>query len=440
MIALIFIYYFLIRLYPYFFSPVPVGYDPGLYLYLFRQYSHVSPLAYTALPDWLLTVYPPLVPFLVRMATPFVAPEQMLIPLILLASMTLFISVYYSAKMLYDKKTAIVALGLMTLSIVQYRLYWYYYLKNIFALALLVILIPLYRKQSKIAWIIAPAIILMHQPTSIFLGLLLIVPLFQKKASRYHAVSIGLTLMAFMAYYLPNFQTTLAPFLPGFIKGLIPSAESGTFFNFSEALLYMAPYIPLAVFTMWKEKFETYPEIGVMLIASVLSSLGMFLSRRFIPFLDIFLILLAAPVLSRMSKKIQISVFVILIGMNIWYVKTNSGALILTDEYREIQMLRTTEPESYILVADNEYTPWVYGYSLRKPITPGFGEYDVYWTNDEWNQFWMSGDPIVEQQLLSKLPKPLYIYTGDKDRLFKFKPTGACFEKTSWHVHKFVCE
>ncbi|MEI8233044.1 MAG: hypothetical protein WCG44_04915, partial [bacterium] len=114
--------------------------------------------------------------------------------------------------------------------------------------------------------------------------------------------------------------------------------------------------------------------------------------------------------------------------------------LIMEDEFSEIKLLSTTEENANILVADNEYTPWIYGYSGRVAIAPGFGEHDVYWSESEWEDFWSGDNREREIELLKKIPKPLYIYLGDKQRMITFRPEGSCFSRFSWHVYKFECK
>ncbi|MEI6690270.1 MAG: hypothetical protein WCL07_00810 [bacterium] len=438
MIYIIFIAYLLIRIFPYFSSVVPLGYDPGLYLYLFRIYSHISPFSFTSLPSWLVEVYPPLLPFLVWLVTPIFTPEQILIPLILLAALSLFAATYFLVKNFFNTKAATIAVALLSLSIIQYRFYWYYYVKNIFAVSLLLVLAVMLRRKSKWIYLIAPALVLLHQPTAILMGVLLM--------ARANYKVIAVVALTFAAYYLPNFAHTLLPFLPAFATSIVPGflsgkygQESGTFYSVKESIWYMLPYLPLAVVGVWNN-FRKYPELARTLLVSAFFAFGVFLSRRFIPMLDILLIIFASATLAKLKVKTLCIYFMALALIFCMQFLKASKTLIQEDEFKEIALLRTTEPGSYILVADNEYTPWVYGYSLRKPITPGFGEYDIYWSYNEWDQFWLSGNRTIELDLLKKLPKPLYIYLGDNQRPVNFRPEGECFVRFSWHVYQFVCK
>ena len=181
----------------------------------------------------------------------------------------------------------------------------------------------------------------------------------------------------------------------------------------------------------------------MFIISFLIPAFGLFLSRRFIPFFDIFAIILAGVAAERFFKyfpKLKYVYFLLLFAVIGSFVFFSSGASINVDEYEEIKLLSTTPVGSSILVTDNEYTPWVYGYSGRTAITPGFGENDVYWTADEWQTYWLSGDQSKEIELLKKLPQPLYIWKGDRNFPTGFSLEGECFQRFSWHAYRFVCK
>jgi hypothetical protein len=142
-----------------------------------------------------------------------------------------------------------------------------------------------------------------------------------------------------------------------------------------------------------------------------------FFSRRFIPFADLFLILLSGyGVVSLFKGKRILSIIYagLLVIFIIVFIRQTAKPWIFPDELREIQMLSETEPEAYVLATDPEYTPWIFGWSNRKTIAPGYGEYDIYWTEADWRKFWAVNNRETEKGLLLKLPNPLYIYHGDK--------------------------
>ncbi len=419
MIFIIFIIYILIRVYPYLLSPVPLGYDPGLYLYLWHNDLNIP---------WLRIIYPPLIFYIGKFLMLFSQPEQFLIPLSFVIAGLLFLSIYLYTKNLWT-------MFLLTISAIQYKFWWWYYIKNILAASFIFFYLYFEQKKSKFKYIFPILLPWLHQPTSIIFFMIL---LLQRKFK-----PILLFLVAFAVYYLPNYALTIAPFLQTTVSTI--GVESGTFYNLKEALQLMWPYLPLTILGIyWSIKNKKNGVMTMMTVFSFLIPLlGLFLSRRFIPFFDLFAIVLAGYGAKKLfAKRKMFSIIYILITsfLAINFVYKNSEALIFTDEFNEIKKISESKNEAYVLVADNEYTPWIYGYSNRKPITPGFGEYDIYWTNEEWNQFWLSNDRKVEVELLKKLPQPLYIYLGDRQRQIKFKPEGECFSRYSWHVWEFDCD
>jgi len=312
----------------------------------------------------------------------------------------------------------------LTVSAIQYRFWWWYYLKNILAAGFIFFYLYFDQKKSRFKYLFPILLPLLHQPTAIIFFIILIL---QKQFK-----SIALFLLTFAAYYLPNYSQTVQPFLNG--------SGSGTFYSLSQSLLLMLPYLLFSLFAL---KNKSNRLVSFMFIVTLLIPLlGLFLSRRFIPFFDIFAIILAGITAKRFFsrfpklKYIYIPVLLIFIGL---FVYKTSAAKINVDEFAEIKLLNTTPENSYILVTDNEYTPWVYGYSGRRPITPGFGEYDIYWSDSDWQNFWLSGNRQTELALLKKLPQPLYIWRGDRSYPTKFSLEGDCFRRFSWHTYEFLC-
>jgi hypothetical protein len=242
--------------------------------------------------------------------------------------------------------------------------------------------------------------------------------------------SLFLFILSFIVYYLPNFSLTIMPYLPGISSKMNLALD--TFYTPSQALPLMLPYLPLAFFSLKKDRTFSF----LFLFTFLTTFFGFFLSHRFFPFLDIFTIILAGYTLEGINNKlIKIFYSLFLITLSLIFIIKTSPPLITKDEFQEIKLLNTTSANSSVLVTSNEYTPWIYGYSNRKSITPGFGEYDIFWSVTDWNNFWDGQDQI---ELLKKLPQPLYIWLGDKST-HNFYPTGNCFTRFSWHIWQFNC-
>ncbi len=434
MIYLIFAFYLLARLYPYFFSPVPLGYDAGLYIYLWQKYSELGLVQFTSLPKWLVEVYPPFIAIVGKLFGLLASPATFAIPLSIIISSVLFHAVYLFVAKRYDKNTTLWIMFFLAASIVQYKFFWWFYIKNILALAFVFYYLNFKNQKPYLSYLFVVLTILTHQPTSIILFLAII---FSNSFS-----SLIPFFATFTLYYIPNFSLTVAPFLPG-VSSTIGEA-SGTFWNIRESLFYMLHYLPFSLYGLYvnrKAKNKLVPQLA--LVSFLIPLFGLFLSRRFIPFFDIFALILAGLGASKFFKDFPklkyFYIHLVIISISL-FVFQYSAAAINIDEFEEIKLLTTTPSSASILVTDNEYTPWIYGYTNRRSITPGFGEFDIYWTTYEWQQYWLSGNQTLEISLLQKLPQPLYIWKGDKNALTKFSLQGPCFERFSWHTYRFVCQ
>lgn len=454
-----FIVFISVRIVPYFFSPVPTGYDAGLYLYLLKEYNKLPITTFSRLTPWLIVQFPPGIALAGRVFTYFVPPETLLVPFLVLLSVLLFAAVYLLARRLWGRGAALWSTIFLSASALQYREWWYYYAKQIAASSLLLFAFYFFAGGSYWALAFTIAIAYTHQPT--FIVLIAAIGagvLFDRKKRRYYCTVGAATTFAAALYYVPTFSVNVAPFVSPVIRSFVPKSAggtmltpSGTFYDWLPALLLALPYIPFAVvgFISEAKKKSNAPIFGSLAISLAIVGLGLFLSRRFIIFADLFVILYAGLGMAFLVKTyisrrfarpvllLYTAFLVVFIGA---YVAKTGSAPIVQDEFAEIKLLRWTEPDAYVLVTDNEYMPWVYGWSDRPTIAPGYGQYDTFWTIPEWHTFWESGYREVEKNLLLKLPRPLYIFAGDHQRMYAFDFSGECFTRINWRTYKFICE
>lgn len=454
------IFYLFARIFPYLTTQVPLGYDAGLYLYLFKQYQGVPYLSFTKLTTWVVEMYPPIVPIVGKFLSTFIEPEKLLIPLVITFSVFLFVAAVKVARKLWDKQAAQWTGLFLAISALQFRAYWYYYAKQILASAVLLVVLAMFSSASWWAVPLSVLIVFTHQPTALVLGAAILSGwIVEKEKRRYYSV-VGITVAVCATwYYLPSWEITVKPLLAPFLKSFVPPAvaggmmytPSGTFYDLLPALVLSLPYLPWAVvgfIRMWRtRKLATLT--GATMAVVVTIGLGLFLWRRYLIYLDLLAIMWAGAGISAFSKKwgkaqwwkVMRVVYVgLLLLFGALFVARTSKPLIFDDELREIKMLNETEADAYVLVTDERYMPYIYGWSNRKPIAPGYGEYDLYWSIPEWHIFWESNDREKENELLMKLPKPLYIYHGDRSRLITPKFEGECFEQINWRTYKYNCE
>jgi len=412
-----------LRLFPYIHSDIPLGYDPGLYLYGFNNFPFTS--------NWLKLMYPPGLFAFVK-AIP-INPQFIMIPLILFFSTLLFFSLYIFVKRLFGQKAALWAIFLLTCSLVQYRVYYWYYLKNIAALAFL--FFTFYCLLGKSYWAIFWGVITIyfHSPTDFILyAALLSGFLFYKHRRPYFLLTTILTLLFAAPYIITNFSISFGPILHGIATSI--GKPSGTFYEPLEVLFLGILYIPLGLYAFIKD-YKKYPFLILPIFGLLVTTiLKLFFYRRLLIYLDIFILIFASLYLSKIKPKI----FFIIINLIFvaFFVKMTAYPQIIDDEFKEIQ---TIEVDGYLLATDEMNSPWLMGYSQAKQIiSTGLNPADNYWTPDEWNDFWF-GSLDREIELIKKLPQPLYIYHSERQALLPFVNDTQCFEKTSWRVYRFIC-
>lgn len=426
-----------------------MGYDPGIYLYIFKRFLEVSLFKYTSLSDWIVS-FEPGIAFLDRLITFSKASliEKSLIPLIILSSILLFISVWFLARKIWNQKTAPWTIFFLSISALQYRTYWYYYIKNIFALSFLSFATYFLLQTSYWALPFVVLTLYFHRPVSVFLLIILVAGwLTNPKERKYYTIVTLLSLILAAPYYIVTYKISLLPLISPIVKG--PRSEiGGTFYGILPSLGLSLIYLPFGIGGLIRERFNKKALLLAIpfLLAFLVVILQFFFYRRIIIFADFFLLFFAGWAanqffnsrtrLRRLLKVVYIALCITFIGIFVW--KT-AKPLIFPDEFSEIKLLQETEPNASILVTDQAYTPWIYGWSGRRVIAPGFGENDIYWTEAEWNVFWMSGSVQKEKELLLKLPQPLYIYYGDKGAQINLRLEGECFQRVNWRTYKFIC-
>src|SRR3989338_1935718 len=138
---IIFIVFLIARLFPYINNPVPTGYDVGLYLLNFKTFPQI--------PQWVkLGFAPGLFAFMYPFFKIGISPESVLIPLSILSQIVLFFSFYFVGKKVFNQKVALSILFLFTVSSIQFRTFWYYYVNNTFALSFLLFALYFFCKKK----------------------------------------------------------------------------------------------------------------------------------------------------------------------------------------------------------------------------------------------------------------------------------------------------
>jgi len=149
------------RVYPFSLSEAPLGYDTGIYRYEFW-------LSLQALPEYLSNLFLAL-PLLSDLWGIFgLSLDQMISLMYVLVYLLLPLSVYVTVERYQGRKTALIALFLLTVSIIQWKAYSMILFKQMLALAMVWSVFYMLWKRSY--WVLVPLLfVAMLQPLDAFL-------------------------------------------------------------------------------------------------------------------------------------------------------------------------------------------------------------------------------------------------------------------------------
>lgn len=387
----IFFLFFLTRVVPYITNPVPTGYDAGIYLHIMKTFPVID--------GWLQSGFSPGVfvltyPF-VKLGIP---PESLLIPLSLVSQLVLFIALFIAIKAIAGKKAALWTMFLFTVAPIQYRMFWYFYIKNTFGLAFLLLTIASAYKRSLVYAIVFGAlVVLFHLPTALVLALVLAVEFVIHKGHRlfYLKTAAGIALVSGV-YYLSHFNEAIAAFIPGLLQSTIISRVAlntlsqpiygGAFYTLSQSLPLMILYLPMALFTLFlysKGKLKEYRTFVVAFLITLTLVITHFsFYQRFIIPLDLFALCLAGAGLTYISDMfgknkdiIDLMRFycIICIVVLTAFIYKTGNPLITTSELTEIRTSMLPQ-QAYILSTAKEDPAWLLGYTDNPVIAWDFGD------------------------------------------------------------------
>lgn len=431
MIWLILTLFLVLRILPNIFYQVPLGYDAGIYLYLFKIFPQI--------PQWQKLGFSPGLFYLTWPLTKLgIAPESLLIPLQIAAEVFLFGCLYWVVKKLIDKKTALLAVFLLTISAIQFRAFWYFYVKNIFALGLMILALY-FLAQKKLVKTLAFSFLvaIFHLPT--FLMLFLIVLLSNLKIAGLVILLGGLT-------YLTSFQQAIKPFLQPLLT--ISKGSSGSFYSLTISWLLTLLYLPLAIYGLScfkKNKANLKPFLAGAIVTLVWVMMRLFFYNRFFITLNIFLIFWAAIGLKQLMEKYRqhLDLFQFYFASGIIFIAAfifkTGQPLINKQLFKEIKAFKAEENAS-LLTTGKADAAWLMGWTDYPVISWGYGGNDKYWDREQWQRIF---DPVkVEEkiQLFKLLPEPIYVFLNEtKLNSLTDLQQPPCFEQKSLHFYKFVC-
>ncbi|MCD4759906.1 EpsG family protein [archaeon] len=426
-----------LRVIPYINNKIPLGYDAGIY-------KAIIEVNLTNLPQWIFTgvTTEPGFIYLTQVLKQFFTTDTILTSILILFTIILALAIYITTKEYTNKSTAILAIVIYSVSLIQFKTFWYMYYKNIIALALLLFSFYAHKKnKTKLFIILATLTGAIHRPTFYLLGLTFLIYTILNKNKKQNIIK-GIIILALTAlFYLGRFSQEILIVFEPLIQGYTqPGQSPGTFIDFFTYQYSILPYLPLAIlglFYLIKNKQFNLITIYTMLSLAIVY-FQFFFYNRFIIMLDIGLIILAAIGFSLLiqNKKRLGTIITILLLLSAGILATqeaiNAKPLISEEELNTIQYLQNTEENAYVMSTTSIYSPYIIGYSNRKTIAPGLFDYNKH-NQTQWATFWKTKNLKEIKKFLDEYNKPLYIFIGQQqpDNLKQFK---SCF--TTYYAQK----
>lgn len=414
LLIVVFLFFIITRLLPYLGNTIPTGYDAGIYLRLLKTAPNI--------PSWLEGSYhTTLFYVLTPIAKLLPDPSVLLIPLQFISAIFLFLAFFWSIKTIMNKNQRLFAIFLFAISAIQFRMYWFYYVKNMFALGFLLLFLgAINRKKYWLSAVFGILVGLTHLPTFFILAAICFIEFVIHPNKIKIALIFAISLCITLVYNLPVFSLSILPYFKPFLEAnriVQPLAKAdwgGTFYDFIPSLSLMLVYLCLPVYHFFKhpselKEFSKTPYFSGLIATSVIVIGQFFFYRRFIPVWDIFVIISAGySVRQILSVKyfylILTSVFII------FFIFKTGGPLINQKFLSQVKNINNERNADYILSTAKEDTAWLMGYTDKKIVAWDFGGYDIFWNDKEWNEFFNTDDPLARQKLIKKLPAKTYIF------------------------------
>ncbi|MBN2880934.1 hypothetical protein JXM83_02670 [Candidatus Woesearchaeota archaeon] len=382
------------RIYWYFFSPVPLGYDPGWYKFVFDH-----PFA----ENWVKSVFPLLFSLLGSFFSLIFGSANVVKWGIVILSVGLCYAFYYFLSKMFNNSVGVLSALLYSVSYTMYKVFWWNYIKNILGMILLLAaLYFLLKKDSRILTVLFGGLLGgIHRPAALIFGVIYVAYFLyhRRKVVFVDGILIILLMLLFNIDRIPEF--CLGPFM-GYVTSL-GSSGSGTFFNLSTYVYYSLMYIPFVLIGAFYKR--SLLVVG-LLFTFITVVFELFFFNRFIIYLDFFMLIFAAIGIYYIignNRKLGLALFgylLIVSGVNFYSGLIGDHALITSSEFDFISSLEG------VVVTTPTYATWVKGYSSATVYAPGMFDNNPFDRNS-WLMFWNGSIDFVE---------PVYsIYTGGVD-------------------------
>ena len=432
------------RIFPYFSSMIPLGYDPGVYRGIFTAYLHLTPWFHFSgnVPYWIM--HEPLRGILsVGVSKLWISIDMFLTFWIWFFSILGGILVFLLLRK-QNKRAALFAMMIFFTSIIQYHAFELCYYKQILGIDMILLL--LYLRNSKKYRTSLPfliALILLHRTTTLYLGatsfLYIILQYITTKKLNTKFILIWIVSgVVGISLYGPLFSRLIIDFLHPLVSTAGWSGIQGDFFSLKTFRWFtMFLIVPVIYGLYLKIKNKEYDMIFSGLVLGILRTAYWFLNAKRIElFLDLFMILMTGyaiiHIISQKKRRLRLLLYVwVFLQMMyyIGYVSENNTPLITVWEFVSITSLKDIIPTNWIVVGTDSYnSPWIVWYADRDWITPGLSDINR-WTHSQRNQRWpMDGTGKCNMfEMYKDLKRPLYMR---ESKLFREENItgGTCFK------------
>jgi hypothetical protein len=410
---------------PLFLFDIPLGYDPGIYRYLFLQYAQsLSSFSFPELLPW-ATEHPS---GLFVLASPFIAvglPVDALIGWMWNLFPVILIVVFSIIMTKREGRAVGVCVLLMgILSQAFFDGFFAMYMKAYVALLLTIYTYFLAEKKSMWFVLTALAAVLIHQQTGLILTLSLgIWWLFSLKNNwsdaKYRRITyvLGLAGVIALIWYIPQWERAIWSPLKSIFLLRGDNAPAGAFPDASFYVHTMGVVLLLGIFGLVistkKDKGSLW-QLSV-LVCAVFILFKLVFYKRFYLQLDFFLMPFAAIALvwiwntasAYWSRGLLIMVLIAQAVIGFQAMQLRAPRFSARELTQITALSNTIEPDASVIALENISGTWLRGWlPYRKIGAPGLFDYPN-WSYDQWETF-VDGTQKDRKALLQELKGPVY--------------------------------
>lgn len=453
-IFVIFIVIFIgLKFQSYFSSTIPLWYDHGIYRAFFMMLQNQLPyLDLWQLPIWVKSIYEPFsgILYITTQSILWISVDSFLLRWVVAIHSILAFFIYILLRK-YNQKTALIGILLYTTSVIQYQVFWRWYIKQMIGVIFLLTAYYLFEKKKyRLLLPILAGLFTVNRPGALFFVISFVVyKIVQYITSKIwtwkdiYPIIIG-WILALIIYWPILYQQIFSMFGPMFGQIFIWD-QSGTFFDKSSYFIHNTIIIIFSIFwcIIWYQKNiqRKLPMELIWFSVGILRVwLQLFFYNRMLGYLDIFVIIFAAYGLSylislgnKVWKYIAIWIYILQILFFVWYAGGTNFPLIVEKEFESIKQIPSLiQSWDKIMVTDKKYSAFLMWYANYNIIARWLFDLDPR-TTKQW-EYWHLVDGKTKCILLNTLPqekKPNYLWIWSLQKATDLS-WANCLQKKLW--------